>query len=126
MTDYLALEDLLALCRDLGDLRIRDVGLLHSAAERPTTTVYGAETYPDVHTKAAALMQSLARNHALVDGNKRLAWLATVIFYGLNGLAIDAPDDDAYVLMIEVSTGAIDVPAIALRLAPWVKTATSS
>ena len=126
MTDYLTLDDLLALCRDLGDLRVRDVGLLHAAAERPATTIFGVETYPDLHAKAAALMQSLAGNHALVDGNKQLAWLATVVFYGVNGVEVEAPDDDAYALVIEVSTGDADVASIAAQLAPWVNPATSS
>lgn len=126
MTEYLTLDDLVALSRDLGDLRIRDAGLLHAAAERPSTTLYGTESYPDLHTKAAALMQSLSRNHALVDGNKRLAWLSAVVFYGLNGCTIDAPDDDAYDLIIAVSTGEFDVDEIAVRLAPWVRTASPS
>lgn len=118
------LDDLLALCHDLGELRVRDVGLLHAAAQRPTTELYGVEAYPDLHAKAAALMQSLARNHPLVDGNKRLAWLSTVVFYGLNGMTIDAPDDDAYDLVVAVSIGTVDVGEIAPLLAPWVQTLT--
>jgi death-on-curing protein len=59
--------------------------LLGSAVARPKTTVVGAEAYPDIHTKAAALLHSLCRNHALVDGNKRLAWTACQVFLGLNG-----------------------------------------
>ncbi|MEO8262441.1 MAG: type II toxin-antitoxin system death-on-curing family toxin [Pseudolysinimonas sp.] len=125
MTEYLALDDLLALCRDLG-VQVRDGGLLHAAAERPTTTIYGSDTYPDLHSKAGALMQSLARNHALLDGNKRLAWLATVVFYGLNGMVVDAPDDEAYDLVIGVSTGDIDVDEIAARLTPWAHTSAPS
>ena len=123
MTEYLTLEDLVALCRDLGDLPVRDLGLLHSAAERPSTSLYGTEAYATVHEKAAALLQSLTRNHALVDGNKRLGWLSTVVFYGLNGLELDAPDDAAYDLVIGASTGDIDIPAIATVLAGWVRPA---
>lgn len=125
MTAYLTLEDLVWLCRDLGDLQVRDLGLLHAAAERPATTLYGADAYPTVHEKAAALLQSLTRYHALIDGNKRLAWLSTVVFYGLNGVELDAPDDDAYDLVITVATGAVDVPEVASALAEWVRSATA-
>lgn len=121
MTEYLTLEDLVSLCRDLGILPVRDLGLLHSAAERPATTLYGTDVYPTIHEKAAALLQSLSRNHALIDGNKRLGWLSTVVFYGLNGLELDAPDDDAYDLVIAVSTGAADVSDVSAVLAAWVR-----
>ena len=67
--------------------------------------------------KAAALLHSLARNHPLVDGNKRLAWLATVVFLDLNGRAVTMTDDDAFALVMAVATGDLDVPAIAERLA---------
>lgn len=120
MSEFLTLEDLLRLCRDLGDLPIRDLGLLHAAAERPATTLYGERAYPTIHEQAAAMMQSLARNHALVDGNKRLSWLAMVVFYGLNGLELDAPDDDAYDLVIAMSTGALEVAEAAVVLSRWV------
>lgn len=123
MTEYLTLEDLVSLCRDLGDLPIRDLGLLHSAAERPATSLYGTDVYPTIHEKAAALLQSLTRNHALIDGNKRLGWLSTVVFYGLNGLELDAPDDEAYELIIGVSTGVTEVGEAAVALAAWVGTA---
>ena len=121
MTAYLTLEDLVSLCRDLGDLPIRDLGLLHSAAERPTTSLYGTDVYPTVHEKAAALLHSLTRNHALIDGNKRLGWLGTVVFYGLNGLDLDAPDDDAYDLVVRVSTGEVELGEAAVALAGWVR-----
>lgn len=77
------------------------------------------DAYPGVHEKAAALLESVVRNHALVDGNKRLGWLATVVFYGLNGIDLDAPDDDAYDLVIGVDSGTLDRHAAAGRLARW-------
>jgi len=117
--EYLHLEDLLQLASDLGDLVVRDVGLLEAAAQRPQTTLYGQEAYPDVFERAAVLLESLTRNHALIDGNKRLGWLATVVFFDLNGLTIDAPDDDAYDLVIAVSTGALDYSAAAILLGRW-------
>jgi death on curing protein len=75
---------------------------------RPKTTVVGVEAYPDIHTKAAALLHSLCRNYALVDGNKRLAWTACQVFLGLNGEWVEASEDDRFDLMIAVASGAID------------------
>jgi len=117
--EYLRLEDLLQLASDLGDLVVRDLGLLEAAVQRPQTTLYGQEAYPGIPEKAAVLLESLTRNHALVDGNKRLAWLATVVFFELNGLSIDAPDDEAYELVIAVSTGATDYRDAARSLGRW-------
>jgi death-on-curing protein len=122
--EYLHLEDLLQLATDLGDLVVRDLGLLEAAAQRPQTTLYGQEAYPDVFEKAAVLLESLTRNHALVDGNKRIGWLAAVVFLDLNGLLLDAPDGDAYDLVINVSTGALDHRAVAQSLARWGRSAT--
>ena len=118
MTDveYLDLEDLLALVRILGAGPVRDVGLLDSAAARPRTHVFGYEAYPELPVKAAALLHSVARNHALIDGNKRLAWLATVVFLDLNGCAPNLDDDAAFGLVMEVAAGLEDVTAIAERL----------
>ena len=117
--EYLSLEDLLQLVSDLGDLVVRDLGLLEAAAQRPRTTLYGQEAYPSIHEKAAVLLESLTRNHALVDGNKRLGWLAVVVFFDLNGLTVDAPDDPAYDLVIAVSTGILDYSVVARRLEGW-------
>ena len=118
---FLALEDVLALARRVGEPRPRDVGLVASAVARPQTSVFGEDAYPDLHTKAAALLHSLARNHAFVDGNKRVAWLAAGAFYWINGMLLDAPEDPAYDLVIAVATGEVDVPQIAGTLAPWVR-----
>jgi len=119
--EYLHLEDLLQFAADLGDLVVRDLGLLEAAAQRPQTTLYGQEAYPDVFEKAAVLLESLTRNHALVDGNKRIGWLAAVVFLDLNGLLLDAPADDAYDLVIGVSTGTVDYVAASLRLKGWIE-----
>lgn len=120
MTTYLTLEDLLALVEDLGVGPVRDLGLLDSAAHRPSTTLFGAEAYPRLDLKAAVLLESLVRNHALVDGNKRLGWLSVVVFYGLNGRDLNAPDDPAYDLVVGVAAGAVDPSATADALAGWV------
>lgn len=119
MIEYLSLEDMLALIDDLGVGPIRDVGLLESAAHRPQATVFGVDAYPEIDTKAAALLELLVRNHPLVDGNKRIGWLATVVFYGLNDIDLDAPDDDAYDLAIAVASGQLGYEDAAPRLAAW-------
>jgi death on curing protein len=110
VTVYLDLDDLLLVAARAvdGKVVVRDYGLLESAVARPKTTVVGAEAYPDIHTKAAALLHSLCRNHALVDGNKRLAWTACQVFLGLNGEWVEASEDDRFDLMIDVASGAID------------------
>ncbi len=118
--EYLDLDDLLGLVRALRTGPVRDVGLLDSAAARPRTIVFGQEAYPTLPLKAAALLHSLARNHPLVDGNKRLGWLATVVFLDLNGAQPDLSDDAAFQLVMDVAAGAADVEEIAerLRVAP--------
>jgi death on curing protein len=115
--EYLDLEDLLALVRALGIGPVRDVGLLDSSAARPRSQVFGVEAYPTIEGKAAALLHSLARNHALIDGNKRLAWLATVVFLDINGHTTTLDDESAFRLVMEVSEGLLDVDAITTRLA---------
>ena len=119
MTTYLTLEDLLTLVDDLAVGPVRDLGLLESAAHRPTTTLWGREAYPTLDEKAAALLQSLVGNHALVDGNKRIGWLAVVVFYALNGVHLDAPDDDAYELVVSVAGGTPELGVVASALSAW-------
>jgi death-on-curing protein len=119
LTVYLDLEDLLALIDDLKVGPVRDLGLLDSAAHRPTTSLYGEEAYASLDAKAAVLLESIVRNHPLVDGNKRLGWLAVVVFYGLNGIDLDAPDGDAYALVVGVAAGQLDYPGAADQLRRW-------
>lgn len=116
MTEYLELEDLLDLTDDLGVGPVRDLGLLASAAHRPSTTLFGTYAYPGLDEKAAALLESIVRDHALIDGNKRLGWLATYVFYRLNGVSIEVEDDPGYDLVIAVATGELDVSGSAARL----------
>lgn len=119
MIEYLTLEDVLTLIEDLGVGPIRDIGLLDSAAHRPQACVLGTDAYPSVDEKAAVLLESLVRNHPLVDGNKRIGWLATVVFYGLNDITLKAPDDDAYDLVIAIASGVTTYQQAADRLATW-------
>jgi death-on-curing protein len=122
---YLTLPELLHIAeRALGsEPDVRDYGLLESAAARPQASAFGGDAYPDLDAKAAALLHSLARNHALVDGNKRLALAAVIAFYGVNGRRLTLTNDEAYELVIKVAAGHLDsVDDIAARL----RTATES
>jgi len=117
--EYLDLDDLIDLARALfGDPPpIRDVGLLGSAAARPRATAFGRDAYPDVITKAAALLQSIVINHALVDGNKRLGWLATAVFLELNGFrASGISNSDVYDLVIGIASTNPSLEDITARL----------
>jgi death-on-curing protein len=117
--EYLDLDDVLSLARTLlGDPPpIHDVGLLGSAVARPQTSVFGEDAYPDVHSKAAALLQSIVNNHPLVDGNKRLGWLATAVFLELNGVsASTATNDQVFDFVIWVASSNPELQAIVDRL----------
>src|SRR3954453_11413470 len=110
MTRHLTVEQALKIARLAvgGPVQVRDVGLLEAAVHRPRATVFGQDAYPDLFSKAAALLHSLAGNHPLVDGNKRLAWLATYVFLAKNGVELDPEDDAAYELVVAVAAGRID------------------
>ena len=120
MIDYLTLDDVLAAAEaHLGDpAEVGDYGLLESAVARPQATVFGEDAYPTIHEKAAALLQSLAANHPLLDGNERTAFVATALFYGLNGHHVPgSAEDELFDLVIAVATGGLDtVSKIAKRL----------
>ncbi|MFM8530339.1 MAG: type II toxin-antitoxin system death-on-curing family toxin [Ilumatobacteraceae bacterium] len=105
--EYLDLDDLVGLaCQLLGDPPpIRDIGLLGSAVARPSTTVFGEDAYPGLVDKASALLQSIVINHALVDGNTRLGWLATAVFLELNGVpASRLHNDVVYELVMWIAS----------------------
>jgi death on curing protein len=106
----LDLDDLMHIARRVvdGEVLVRDVGLLESAVARPRTTVFGGDAYPTVHEKAAALMHSVAKNHALDDGNKRLTLAAGIAFYGINGLRLTMTEDEAYDFVMQIATGELD------------------
>ncbi|MDX1510687.1 MAG: Fic family protein [Nitriliruptorales bacterium] len=114
--EYLELEDLLELVRVLGAGPVRDVGLLDAACARPQSSAFGTDAYGTLELKAAALLHSIVPNHALVDGNKRLGWLATSVFLDLNGHPPSMADDAAFELVMQVAEGRLDVEEIAERL----------
>lgn len=118
---YLDVEDVLTAARHAagGPVEVRDFGLLTSAVARPAATVFGQDAYPDLWTKAAALLHSLVRNHALIDGNKRAGWAAAWVYLEINGEWLADPLDDedaAEELMLAAAQGRLDVPAIAASL----------
>ena len=116
---YLDLDDLLHIAtRTLGEVPVRDAGLLEAALARPRSTAFGENVYPSIHAKAAALLHSIARTHPLVDGNKRLSLAATIAFLGMNGLRLTWSNDEAYALVMAVAAGELDeVEPISDRLA---------
>jgi death-on-curing protein len=118
MTDFLKLEDFLAAAqRIVPGVAVADYGLLESALARPQASVFGSDAYPTIFEKAAALLESLARNHPLVDGNKRCAWMSTVLFLGLNGVTVPSNPDIDEALVLAVATGRLNVSEIASELA---------
>lgn len=116
---YLTLAELIRVAERAiaGEVEIRDYGLLESALARPRASVFGTDAYPGLEDKAAALLHSLAGNHALVDGNKRLGLAATIAFLGVNGRRLTFSNDEAYDFIIAVAAGELkDVPSIAVRI----------
>jgi death-on-curing protein len=109
--EYLDIEDLIALAARLqgGPPALRDAGLLGSAAARAQAT-----DYPDIWSKAGALLQSIVKNQGLVDGNKSLGWLATAVFLSLNGQSVtNASNDAVYDLVVAVGAKYLTVEQIA-------------
>ena len=116
---YLTVPELIYIASRVldGEVTVRDHGLLESATARPRATTFGKDAYGTVEDKAAALLHSLVRNHALIDGNRRLALAATIAFLGANGRRLTLSNDQTYELIIEVVTGELDeVASIADRI----------
>jgi death-on-curing protein len=115
--EYLELEDLLELGREIiPNFKVRDIGLLDSAAKRPQTIVFGDDAYPSFAEKVAALMHSLARNHALVDGNRRLSWAAGRLFCLMNARDLMMSVDDAEQIILSLSQGELDAKDLAIKI----------
>jgi len=122
VTEYLDLDDLLAAADAAMGSRadVRDVGLLQAAVARPQATAFGEEAYPTLDEKAAALLQSIVAGHPLVDGNKRLGWIAIRLYYRLNDADVRPTPDEAFDLVVSVASGdRCDVTEIAGTLARW-------
>ena len=116
---YLTLEEILGVAARAidGEVKLRDVGLLEAAVARPKASAFGADAYPDLHSKSAALLLSNCQNHALIDGNKRLALAATIVMLGVNGWKLTLTNDEAYNLVIAVTSGELtEVAEVAEQL----------
>ena len=119
---YLSLEAVIEIGEALiPDFRIRDIGLLESAVHRPATVIYGQEAYPSIEGKIAALMHSLAANHALIDGNKRLTWSSGRLFAILNNLDFYVGIDEAEGVIISLASGELDAKSLAPIIGKWLK-----
>ena len=119
---YLTAGDVLRINEsEVGPSQLPDFGLLESAVLRPQQTVAGRDAYPDLHSKAAALMHSLIRNHPFVDGNKRTAVLTVDIFYAMNGFDLEAGQGEMVALALDIAEGQIDVDRIAGQLKEWAR-----
>lgn len=120
MTRFLEIEDVLEVVAIVLDqpADVRDFGLLDSAIHRPMASLFGADAYVDLFTKAAAMLESLARNYALFDGNKRMAWSATTVFLLDNGQSLlDVDLDEAYDFVVGVAHGELELP----HAADWLR-----
>jgi len=117
--EFLDLDDILAICSTLfvDPPPIRDIGLLGAAVARPQTTLGDRDAYPSLTEKAAALLQSIVSNHALVDGNKRLGWVATAVFLEINGRSVaHVSNDEVFALVLHVAAKSPPLSDIVVRL----------
>jgi death-on-curing protein len=125
VTVYLDLDDLMAAAVAAlapADVLVRDIGLLESALARPQASAFGEDAYSELHLKAAALLESIARNHALIDGNKRLAWTATRYFLVVNGTDARPPAPEIGDEFVRsVAQGHLDLGAVAETLRSWAR-----
>ena len=116
MTEYLSIDDALQVVDRYG-FHVRDAGLLSSALARPSAAMFEVDAYQSIDRKAAALLESLVRNHALVDGNKRTGWTVMVVFLWINGWQHDFTTDEGFALVLGVAEGSIDLDAAESRIA---------
>jgi death-on-curing protein len=108
---YLTVEEVLEINAEVmgGEHALREQGLLESAIARPQASAFGTDAYPDLASKAAALLHSLILNHAFVDGNKRTAVLSTLVFLDLNGYTIRWEQNEALHFVLDLTTHQIDI-----------------
>lgn len=110
MTRFLSLREILTLhertaSESGGGVGVRDLGLLESAVAQPRQSFNGADLYPSIVDKAAALGFSLVSNHPFVDGNKRVGHAALEVFLMLNGYELDASVDEQERVVLALAAG---------------------
>ena len=103
MTNYLELEDALQQISVAG-FYVKELGLLDSALARPRTTLFGEDAYPTLELKAAAMVHSIIKNHAMVDGNKRTSWFMLSSFLYINGYFIEMTADEGMEFTLGIAT----------------------
>lgn len=123
MIEYIDPEQALAVVAKLG-LHVRDEGLLFSALARPAASMFGVDAYPTLEQKAAALISSIAQNHALFDGNKRLSLFLTFAFIRINGYELTITQDEAFDLVLDVAQSSLELDEIAAALRAGIRPAT--
>ncbi|MBN1657729.1 MAG: type II toxin-antitoxin system death-on-curing family toxin [Anaerolineae bacterium] len=108
---YLTVEEVLEINAEVmgGSHVLRERRLLESAVARPQASAFGADAYPDLVTKAAALLHSLVLNHPFIDGNKRTAVLATLVFLDLNGYVIRWDQREALDFMLRLAQHRVEM-----------------
>lgn len=111
---YLTVEQVLEInARVMGGKHVlRDAGLLESAVARPQASAFGADAYPDLVSKAGALLHSLVLNHAFAEGNKRTAVLAMVVFLDLNGWVVNWDQDEALDFILRLADGKVGLSEV--------------
>jgi death-on-curing protein len=124
MTVFLELDEALTLVARMG-FHVRDAGLLGSALARPATTVMAQPAYPTLPLQAAALLESATRNHPLIDGNKRTAWVLVVVFLAMNGAEHDMNHHQVFDLVVGVADGSIELEKSAETLAAHLRPAST-
>jgi death on curing protein len=115
VTDYLSTEILREQLEAIGFV-VRDHGLFASCVERAAVTLYGQDAYPSLEHKAAAILESLIKNHPMIDGNKRSGWLSANMFLELNTVDVDCSLDDAFDFILAIATGQREFDDIVLWL----------
>jgi death-on-curing protein len=112
---YLELETSVKQLTRVGFV-VRDIGLLEGALSRPRASVFGEDAYQTLELKAAALMHSVVKNHALVDGNKRSSWFLLNYFVELNGFLIVSAQREAFDFILAVATDELNLE----QMAEWI------
>lgn len=121
-TIFLTLEQLLVIHEDQleryrGSSGIRELGLIESALFRPQSSFGGEDLYPSLFEKASAFMHSLLKNHAFVDGNKRTATVATIVFLDLNGRKLQVEQKELVTFVMKVENESFSLE----NIASWLK-----
>lgn len=120
---YLDVDEVIRLHgREVGEgVGLRDKNLLEGAVERPRQSAFGDDAYPTIESKAAALFESLVRNHPFIDGNKRIGVLASFVFLEINGFEVETTNDEVVETVLSLIVRDIDFDALVGRIRSWIR-----